>query len=555
MLVEIYSEAFKKDASTPWGPISLRPGLNTVIGGDVSDNNIGKSSFLLAIDFCFGGETYPKKEVLTIIGHHTVYWTLKFGDQVYRFKRLTDMKDKVYVCGDTYDVCEPFPWSIEEYREFLFKKYGLKWQGIGWSEITSVFSRIDPKSNTSNYRKPLKQFDGYSDADSITDLERMFCLYEKIQREKDNLRERQQDGTALSKAEGRKVISIITEADYQKNLARIKELTNQLQAWGYEEIQKQNEEEADNDEALAQIIAALKAARSERYGLFLRRTALSEMDVNQNAAFIERDLQRLNAFLRNAIDEEAVTRVQRFHQRISEILTDEMTSELADINQRIEELNGIIAELSKRSIALQKPAGVSRQYVDEIAKAKAEILRLEDINETYLRRKEIKDHLKTAKEDLKTVEPAVLKQIQDSINEKLRSFFLKMFTNERRISPTIAIPSRSKYEYLTVDDGSFGSKQRDMVLFDLALCQLVGIPIIIHDNNHTKNIEEPTIEKLIPIYVECAPQKQFFLALDGVAKFESEDLRASIEKVSVLTLSKTSGIYLYGKDLRVGVEE
>ena len=57
MLIEIMSDEFVSYGKQR-GRIPFHKGLNIVRGGQQSDNSIGKSTFLLAVDFCFGGEAY-----------------------------------------------------------------------------------------------------------------------------------------------------------------------------------------------------------------------------------------------------------------------------------------------------------------------------------------------------------------------------------------------------------------------------------------------------------------------------------------------------------------
>ena len=45
----------------PRGRISLHAGLNTVMGSSNGSNSIGKSTFLMIIDFAFGGDDYVEK--------------------------------------------------------------------------------------------------------------------------------------------------------------------------------------------------------------------------------------------------------------------------------------------------------------------------------------------------------------------------------------------------------------------------------------------------------------------------------------------------------------
>jgi len=59
-------------------PIVFHKGLNAVIGDSDSHNSIGKSTLLMIIDFCFGGEDYidKEKDVVNSIGEHTIKFIL-----------------------------------------------------------------------------------------------------------------------------------------------------------------------------------------------------------------------------------------------------------------------------------------------------------------------------------------------------------------------------------------------------------------------------------------------------------------------------------------------
>lgn len=66
MLYEIECEKFAKKVKgqlVPRGRIQLREGLNTVLGDKAAQNSIGKSTFLLVVDFCFGGDDYINPKI------------------------------------------------------------------------------------------------------------------------------------------------------------------------------------------------------------------------------------------------------------------------------------------------------------------------------------------------------------------------------------------------------------------------------------------------------------------------------------------------------------
>lgn len=74
MLKTIECDLFKlggKDG-TSRGTIVFHEGLNAVIGGIAGENSIGKSTFLLIVDFCFGGDSYDKSKVDPEMASHLI---------------------------------------------------------------------------------------------------------------------------------------------------------------------------------------------------------------------------------------------------------------------------------------------------------------------------------------------------------------------------------------------------------------------------------------------------------------------------------------------------
>lgn len=67
MLYEIFCSEFTSYGK-PRPAIHFHNGLNTVLGGKSADNSVGKSTFLLIIDYAFGGNAYkdsdPAKQII-----------------------------------------------------------------------------------------------------------------------------------------------------------------------------------------------------------------------------------------------------------------------------------------------------------------------------------------------------------------------------------------------------------------------------------------------------------------------------------------------------------
>ena len=70
-------------------PIRFHEGLNTVLGGIAADNSIGKTTFMLIIDYAFGGSTFATSDAASQIGDHTIYLHLR------TIKKYTGLADQL----------------------------------------------------------------------------------------------------------------------------------------------------------------------------------------------------------------------------------------------------------------------------------------------------------------------------------------------------------------------------------------------------------------------------------------------------------------------------
>ena len=118
MLVEIVCDKFIENGHKRGG-IRLKPGLNVVLGDESATNSIGKSTFLLIIDFVFGGDDYIDKarDVHDKVGRHVIKFSLDFKNEQYYFSRDTVYSRTVSVCDSTYTTVGEM--TIAEYRAFL----------------------------------------------------------------------------------------------------------------------------------------------------------------------------------------------------------------------------------------------------------------------------------------------------------------------------------------------------------------------------------------------------------------------------------------------------
>ena len=81
MLLEVSCDKFVENGEVR-KPIIFEKGLNAVVGNESGTNSVGKSTFLMILDYVFGGDDYIKKskEVFkaTNVGPHTIKFKFEF---------------------------------------------------------------------------------------------------------------------------------------------------------------------------------------------------------------------------------------------------------------------------------------------------------------------------------------------------------------------------------------------------------------------------------------------------------------------------------------------
>lgn len=170
MLVEIHCDEFMSYGK-PRKPIIFHEGLNTVLGGQSADNSIGKSTFLLIIDYVFGGDTYKYSDAAHKLKNHFIKFAFKFDNQHYYFCRDIVNSEEVSVCDKNYNIQKTIP--LQEFKDFLFSKYNINLPHVTFRDVVGRYFRIYGKDNHSE-KKPLHSTSSEPAEKAITALEKLF---------------------------------------------------------------------------------------------------------------------------------------------------------------------------------------------------------------------------------------------------------------------------------------------------------------------------------------------------------------------------------------------
>ena len=140
MLKQISCDKFM-DENGKRHPIIFHKGLNSILGDEHGSNSIGKSTFLMIIDFCFGGEDYIHKEKETIqkVGEHIIYFIYEFDKEEKCFSRSTDTPNLVFVYADNTFKKILRTISLDTFKKGLLKYYKLEHLDLSFRDVVSSF--------------------------------------------------------------------------------------------------------------------------------------------------------------------------------------------------------------------------------------------------------------------------------------------------------------------------------------------------------------------------------------------------------------------------------
>ena len=170
MLYEIYCDAFKEKI------IRFHNGLNVVLGTNSGDNSIGKSTFMLIVDFVFGGDAYANAtDIIKNVKDHRICFTIEFNNTKYYFARTLFNNKVVDVCDENYVQIDSL--SIKDFRARLAEEYKLTLPDLSFRDAVGRYIRAYGKDNCIE-KKPLNILPQESEAKAITALLKLFNEYE-----------------------------------------------------------------------------------------------------------------------------------------------------------------------------------------------------------------------------------------------------------------------------------------------------------------------------------------------------------------------------------------
>lgn len=129
----------------------FKEGLNTILGDKKAENSIGKATFLMIVDFCFGGDNYVDSEkcnAKVYVHEHTINFTFKFGDEVEYYSRCTTTPYEIRKHKDeNYDEVLEVISTDDDFKKHLFENYKISLPNVTFRNIIGCYIRIYGKGN------------------------------------------------------------------------------------------------------------------------------------------------------------------------------------------------------------------------------------------------------------------------------------------------------------------------------------------------------------------------------------------------------------------------
>ena len=543
MLYEIECEKFAKKVNgqlVPRGRIQLREGLNTVLGDKAAQNSIGKSTFLLVVDFCFDGDDYINPKICKAkekLHSHTINFAFKFGNRIDYFCRSTKTPSEIGICDSDYKVQRTQ--TLKEFKDYLLEAYGITTPSISFREMVGRFLRIYGRENYAE-RYPLKYGDVKPEA-SIETLEKMFNVfafieeYKSVYDDKSKRTKVRDDATKL----GEMTNVARTKKEYNANEKEIERLKAELQKLMDREDAELSQEETDNLDKASEIRGQLTVLKRRRSRLVSQLNAV-KANMSGGLVPVEEDLSELSEFFPD-VDVQRLSQIEHFHDKMQRILSQEMGDEIAQLQILIDAVSAEMARLQEAQRKLGVPVTVSKKFMDQVVDIQRKIDILTAKNKAYDKTAKLKTKKKDAKIQLEDVRETQLQVVETSINQEMTRLNDYIYGGER-YAPTIKFGnSRSgkpTYDFWTEDDTGAGTNFKGLIIFDLALLRLTELPVIAHDSNIFKNIADLPIDKIMELYNQST--KQIFIAFDKEDTFY-DVTRDIVHSTKIIELHENGG--------------
>lgn len=532
MLYEIICDEFMQNR------VEFHAGLNTVLGDDYGSNSIGKSTFLMIVDFVFGGKDYVMKssDIQRNIGSHEIKFCFIFDKKRYFFSRNTNDLESVNKCDQNYNILSNI--SLDNYCEFLMEMYHISLYGISFRNIVGRFSRIYGKDNLDE-KRPLNIVANERVGEPTNALLKLFDLYSVISELDLLLKEKESELNAFKNAQKYNFISSTGKRKFAANLKELTSLNYEKERISKELAGNLLDLDSVKSDELLKLKRSLSIAKRHR-GKLYSQLEIINANINETASLKEAKFDELLKFFPNA-EVRKLSEIEEFHKEIGKVLKFELKQKKAELSKLIGIAQSEIDELETQINDITQVPNLSKVILIKYSNLQKKIEMLESENNAF----NMLNTLKVSKNDVKqrrdNIKLEQLHQLQNTINTKMLEINDYIYSGRKK--PPIVTFDKNQYTFETIDDTGTGTSYKSMVVYDLSILELTQLPILIHDSVVLKQISDEAIEKILLKYKNTC--KQIFISFDKISAYSLVSQKI-LKETKVLELS-VNGKELFGR--------
>lgn len=517
--------------------IVFNPGLSVVLGTNTGDNSIGKSTFLLIVDYVFGGSTYAgATDIIENVGPHDIYFSFVFGEKTFKFCRNSINANTVWKCNDSYEKVEEI--GLSDYCKWLDSKYAISLPELSFRDAVGRYIRVYGKNNCDE-RHPLHYKAAEKAEKACMALLKLFDLYAPLKETEAVVQRSDDELTAYKKAQTLRFIAKITKRVYNKNEKEIRSITAQIEELSFGLESGLLDVDATASEQAVYVKKLLSRARRARSKVKVQWDLLDE-----NGTYAFSSTTDTFADLQHFFPDTAIARledIEGFHRTISSVFKAELRAERSKLEKELAEYDKTIHEYETQLQELIQNPNLSKIVLTRHTELLREKDRMQKENDAYEKLQQLKEARDADAERLKTIKQQQLALISYRLNEEMSRLNDAIY--EGSYNAPVLDFTDTGYIFFTPDDTGTGIAYKGLVVYDLAVLRLTRLPVLVHDSVVLKQISDDAIEKIIELYFTCG--KQVIIALDKQDSY-SEKTSRLLSESAVLRLT-SNGQELFGR--------
>ncbi|MCM1003547.1 MAG: DUF2326 domain-containing protein [Candidatus Gastranaerophilales bacterium] len=531
MLLEIYCEQFHQKK------VTFNTGFNVVLGTETADNSIGKSTFLLIVDFVFGGSTYTKAtDIIDNIGKHDIYFSFKFDNKIYKFCRNNIDSNVVWECDKNYQKIKSMETS--NYCKWLDNMYDMCLPDLSFRDAVGRYIRVYGKKNCGE-DKPLHYYPSEKAENACYALLKLFNAYEPLKTLQEQANKSTEKYQIYTRAQTLNLVAKITKPVYEENKNKIIKINEDLESLsaGFEQGLLDVDVVA-SEEAIhwKDILSKAQRAKSKLKNKF------NIIDENGNYKFssVSKSFDDLKKYFPDT-NIAKIEEIEAFHNKIATIFKSELKVEKNKLQEELNEYDSIINTCKIKLQELIKNPSLSRMVLSRHTDLLKERDMLVKQNEAYEQLTSLQTQKKTDIERLKTMKTTQFAVIETQINQEMTKLNNDIYGGTCN-APFLNFTDKN-YKFFTPNDTGTGIACKGLVVFDISVMNLTSLAILVHDSVILKQISDEAIEEILKLYI--ATNKQVIIALDKQNSYTAKTTEL-LNNNAVLKLG-SNGNELFGK--------